>query len=417
MQLAAGQPLFLYIPTSSVICPPDKRNLVTQDADLEFFATRWHGKYKGDDSRFLCRRNVGVSEHSRICSVTFKKYSNIEIAKCSVDYYLPRYDLLKLGCTLPRLSVIIPVYNGEKYIRPCLDSVLKCQDLEPDDIEVICVDDGSTDSTSNILDEYRFAEPRLRIVRLDESKHAGEARNLGLRIARGRFVHFVDADDRVSANSYAAWLDAMEKTGADFSCARYREVDFKTKKVLRGCGRLFNEKVHLVDVSSDKFNLIHDAVVPWNKLYKKSFIIENHILFDKTVIRNDRKFYIDGALRASKVAYYSECVYEHSVDRSGSLVFQSGKNFSDVVEVFKNVFQICKTAQRNVFSEIMYVQFRDLFYWYQKCVGTEYAKEALDDVKKFLYEFCKENKIIEKCEPKVIKIVDDFEGGWACAVN
>ena len=111
----------------------------------------------------------------------------------------------------PRLSVIIPVYNAEPYLRRCLDSVLtqSCRDLE-----VICVDDGSTDGSAALCDAYAAADPRLRVIR-QENLSAGAARNRGLAAATGEFVHFLDADDWLEPGLYDHGLGLMEKKRAD----------------------------------------------------------------------------------------------------------------------------------------------------------------------------------------------------------
>lgn len=312
----------------------------------------------------------------------------------------------------PKLSVIVPVYNGEGYIRSCLDSVLHKQNIG-NALEVICIDDGSTDKTSDILDEYRKADQRLHVVRFEEKQQAGAgaARNIGLKLARGEFIHFIDSDDQVPDNIYADWIDAQEQTGADFSCARFEKVDFTTGELLKTCGRSYDEKVKVLDISTDKAKLIYDFVAPWNKLYRTSFVIRNGIRFDETMVRNDRSFYISSVLKSNKVVYYGACVYKHIINRTGSLVFQSGHYFSNVVQVFRNVFQICKNSGCNgkAFSEVMDVQFNDLFFWYQKCVGTEYEKSAFEAVYDFMHKFCVENKILEKCAPHTVQIVHDFE--------
>lgn len=145
------------------------------------------------------------------------------------------------------------------------------------------------------------------------------------------------------------------------------------------------------------------------KCIKKSFILQNNLRFDETMVRNDRSFYLSSVIKAHKVAFYAGCVYGHFVNRTGSLVFQSARYFEDVVTVFKNVFQLCKDCENNTFSDIMDVQFRDLFFWCKKCAGTEYESKALNDVKNFLDVFCMKNMIIERCKPTTVKMIREFE--------
>ena len=111
--------------------------------------------------------------------------------------------------------MIVPVYNGEKYIGQCLDAVLRRQNLSFDSLELICIDDCSSDETPNILQEFSNADQRLKVILLNKHAGAGAARNVGLKIARGKFLHFVDSDDLVIANSYSAWLDVRVKSCSD----------------------------------------------------------------------------------------------------------------------------------------------------------------------------------------------------------
>ena len=97
----------------------------------------------------------------------------------------------------PKVSVIIPVYNTEKYLRQCLDSVIH-QSLR--EIEIICVDDGSTDSSARILEKYRAEDARIKMIHQGNAGLSA-ARNTGLRAARGEYVYFIDSDDYVETNA------------------------------------------------------------------------------------------------------------------------------------------------------------------------------------------------------------------------
>lgn len=107
------------------------------------------------------------------------------------------------------VSVIVPVYNAEKYLRECLDSVV---DQSLREIEIICVDDGSTDASPAILAEYAARDPRVRVI-TQENRYAGAARNAAIRAARGEFVAFLDPDDLLpDEKTYEAlYLWAKEK--------------------------------------------------------------------------------------------------------------------------------------------------------------------------------------------------------------
>ena len=115
----------------------------------------------------------------------------------------------------PKISIIIPVYNVEKYLRECLDSCIN-QTLE--DIEIICVDDYSTDNSYKILEEYQQKDSRIKIFRQEKNNKQGAARNRGLEIATGEYVWFVDSDDYIDTNACQILYDAIKEFDVDMLC-------------------------------------------------------------------------------------------------------------------------------------------------------------------------------------------------------
>ena len=124
------------------------------------------------------------------------------------------------------LSVIAPVYNVAPYLRRCLDSVVVAVDAVKEFVasELICIDDGSTDESASILDEYKAADARFRVVRQD-NKGLSSARNRGLDMARGEWIAFIDSDDWISGNYFAALLDAVRRTGFDIAAVDTADCD------------------------------------------------------------------------------------------------------------------------------------------------------------------------------------------------
>ena len=109
----------------------------------------------------------------------------------------------------PKISIIIPVYNVEKYLRECLDS---CVNQTLENIEIICVDDASPDNSIKILEEYQAKDSRIRIFRHEENKNLGAARNTGLANATGEYVWFVDSDDYIELNMVEELLKCRKNT-------------------------------------------------------------------------------------------------------------------------------------------------------------------------------------------------------------
>lgn len=116
---------------------------------------------------------------------------------------------------VPKISIIIPVYNIEKYLRECLDSCIN-QTLE--DIEIICVDDCSTDDSYKILEEYQAKDSRIKILRHEVNKNLGAARNTGLANATGEYIWFVDSDDYIDTKACQILYDAIKEFDVDMLC-------------------------------------------------------------------------------------------------------------------------------------------------------------------------------------------------------
>ena len=120
----------------------------------------------------------------------------------------------------PQMSVIIPVYNAEEYVEDCIRSVFN-QGVE--NVEIICVDDGSSDNSVAMIQQLAEQDHRIRVVR-QENRSAGAARNHGMKYARGTYVHFLDADDRVRGGIYRKAIERMESSGADACVFQYHAL-------------------------------------------------------------------------------------------------------------------------------------------------------------------------------------------------
>ena len=203
----------------------------------------------------------------------------------------------------PLVSVIIPVYNVEKYIFECLDSVL-AQDYE--NLEVVVVDDGSTDGTGEICDEFSLLNKRVKVF---HQKNGGpgpsSARNLGLLKARGEFVTFVDSDDFVKRNYVSKMVQAM-KPDVDIVISGYNNI-VPEKKVLSG-----KEATEKLLISQENLE-----IVVWGKLYRKN-VLEG-ILYPVGEKYEDSLTAYKVLVRVRKVSYLAESLYEYR-ERKGSIM-------------------------------------------------------------------------------------------------
>lgn len=167
---------------------------------------------------------------------------------------------------VPRLSFIVPVYNTEPYLRECVDSLL-AQDLA--DCEIILVDDGSTDRSGAICDEYVRRDNRIRVVH-QQNAGLSAARNAGLEVARGEFLAFVDSDDSVALNTYVANVSFLQ-ADPELDCVEFPVSVYTGSPRQRiwkpGCRRVAGQP----DVFTDWINsrrYVHSYV--WNKIYRRT---------------------------------------------------------------------------------------------------------------------------------------------------
>lgn len=200
----------------------------------------------------------------------------------------------------PKVSVIIPVYNVEQYLRECLDSVVN-QTLK--EIEIICVDDGSTDSSLEILKEYAQKDNRITVI-TQQNLHAGVARNAGLAVARGEYLSFLDSDDFFELNMLEKTYNNAIKNNSDIVMFNLFLYDDTTKKdnqaewtlSVKDIPSVFNYK----DVADRVFKLSNCWV--WNRLYKHKFITANKLFFQNLGCANDIFFSCVATVLAKKIS-------------------------------------------------------------------------------------------------------------------
>ena len=178
----------------------------------------------------------------------------------------------------PLISVIVPIYNVEKYLQRCIDSIIN-QTLK--DIEIILVNDGSTDNCGNIIDEYAKQDERIVAIH-KENGGQSSARNIGLDIAKGKYVGFVDSDDWISNDMYELLYKSITEDNYDIAVCG-RSAYSSDNKMLNEI-KIKDEKINLEEISlqnyvASKLFYSHTVVV-WNKLYSKDIIDTHKIRFE-----------------------------------------------------------------------------------------------------------------------------------------
>lgn len=207
---------------------------------------------------------------------------------------------------MSRVSVIVPVYNAEKYLRECVERIV-AQTLQ--DIEIIFVDDGSTDGSLSIIQEYAKKDNRIQIVK-GEHRGGGAARNLGLEKATGDYLAFFDSDDLMELEMLEKAYNQAEKETADVTVFSVRFWHEATGAVTdEVCGlRVENlperETFCYKDMKQYIFNSFHNW--PWNKLFRRAFIMEHGIRFQEIMRTNDLLFTAKALILAERITTVRE---------------------------------------------------------------------------------------------------------------
>ena len=231
-----------------------------------------------------------------------------------------------------KISVIIPVYNVENYLAKCLDSLLN-QTLQ--DTEIICINDGSTDNSLEILEEYAKKDDRIKIINQENSKQ-GAARNRGLEIATGEFVTFVDSDDWVDIDYLEKLYNAIIDSNSDIAIANsIRNYKKKTKEHLT----LKNSKKYCE--TNEILRAIQNNLVVWGKLFK--FGIIKDLRFEEGVFYEDAPYAIRAIHRAKSVVTVPDAKYHYYSNPKSTIKQKLGiKNENDKISTTLDLINYCE---------------------------------------------------------------------------
>lgn len=212
--------------------------------------------------------------------------------------------------TKPVLSIVIPIYNAEKYLEECLESVIN-QEVPFDEYEIICIDDGSTDNSNSILEKYNKIIDNLTVF-FQNNNGVIAARNKGIKLAKGDYIWFVDADDYISKNAIELLLPIIKEDLFDRVVFSYYTTFFTYKDYV-GNSMVVNQlNARTTDGSV------------WTSVYKKQFLIENSILFREGIDAGEDNLFnydfnkMNGKQKTIDDALYFYRVNEYSVTKSSA---------------------------------------------------------------------------------------------------
>ena len=291
------------------------------------------------------------------------------------------------------ISVIVPVYNVEEYLEQCLDSLLRQEDVQ---LEVIMIDDGSTDESGVIADEYVAKHPNFSCYHISNGG-LGHARNTGVRYANGKYITFLDSDDIIVDNAYTRMFRLAEKHDAELTVCNVERFDSTKHSPSPLHNRVF---LHYEEAShiKDNYDLINDTI-SCNKLIRRDFFENNHFVFPEKILYEDIPVTIPMHFLCNKVAMMKETGYLWRQRDGGSKSItqraSSMKNLIDRITIIEMLDAFFKENVHDkdlcIEKQVKYLEV-DLMIFVNKCdsVPKEEAFEMIDRINTYIDESIEE---------------------------
>ncbi len=246
----------------------------------------------------------------------------------------------------PMVSIIVPIYNAEQYLRRCVDSILN---QEYTDYELLLVNDGSTDASGDICEEYGDQDPRVIVIQ-KENTGVSDSRNRALDRARGKYLQFLDSDDWITPDATRLFVRAAEEYGCDMVISDFYRVvgeRLSPKGDIEEEGVLTREEfaAHMMENPADFY-----YGVLWNKLYRRDIVEEHKLRMDTDISWCEDFMFNLEYIRYAKVFYALHAPIYYYVKRKGSLASQ-GINISKTVKMKLNVFEYYNNFYKHVLEE------------------------------------------------------------------
>ena len=246
----------------------------------------------------------------------------------------------------PMVSIIVPIYNAEQYLRRCVDSILN---QEYTDYELLLVNDGSTDASGDICEEYGDRDPRVIVIQ-KENTGVSDSRNRALDRARGKYLQFLDSDDWITPDATRLFVRAAEEYGCDMVISDFYRVvgeRLSPKGDIEEEGVLTREEfaAHMMENPADFY-----YGVLWNKLYRRDIVEEHKLRMDTDISWCEDFMFNLEYIRYAKVFYALHAPIYYYVKRKGSLASQ-GINISKTVKMKLNVFEYYNNFYKHVLEE------------------------------------------------------------------
>lgn len=315
---------------------------------------------------------------------------------------------------MPDISIIVPIYNAEKYIKKCVDSLLNQTKKE---IELILINDGSTDSTHNILKSYK--DKRIKYFK-NKNQGIGKTRNFGIEKSTGKYIIFIDSDDYIEPTTCEELFEKAEKEKADIVvCDFYKVYDDGSK-----------EEINLPSFKTTKLknnpNILLDInLSPWNKIYSSKLIKDNNISFAEGIKYEDVPFVSEALDKADKIAKLDKKLNYYVIHGNSETTVRDKRIFDilKIVDIIRTYFKNKKymnevvnkltvriitnynIQQRNQKDIKVGMEFIDTSFAYLKKEVLDYKDNKYFENRSFLKRIIEKNKFLSKTYCKIYRMI------------
>ncbi len=260
-----------------------------------------------------------------------------------------------------KLSIVVAVYNIEQYLHKCVESLLA---QTYSNLEIILVDDGATDGSGTICDDYAEKDSRVHVIHKTNGG-LSDARNVGIEAATGTYLAFVDGDDWVDTDMYMCLIQELERTQSDIAVCRYRQI-YRDATFDQSTGKVFvfeGKEALRAMLQEDEAIQIQNAA--WNKLYRRAFLGEQR--FPKGKWYEDVVYTTKLLYKAHRIVYLDSAKYNYVIDREGSImnVGFNKRILTDLIPAYLEKADFLKQAGETELLDIHYYFYlKRLLLWY-----------------------------------------------------
>lgn len=252
----------------------------------------------------------------------------------------------------------MPVYNVEEYIVEALDSLI-CQQNEKIDLEIIIIDDGSTDKTIEIIKNYTDKYDYIELIE-ENNIGPGKARNIGIKKSTGKYIAFLDGDDRLYPNAYKIMLDSILSNNADIVVGNVSRFDSTREFFLSGLHKkIFSNEKQGINIL-DYHPLLFDTT-SWNKLFNTNFLKVNNILFPEGILYEDIPFNMEAHLKSKSTNILNDYVYEWRLRDEGNIsITQSRFNIHNMIDRFVAMEKFKQIIDNLKITDVSFIKDKEL---------------------------------------------------------